>query len=52
VATAGEVSPSARGAALDVTGISAGVSASCENGKVVMPWTGASESDGLPAYGR
>jgi len=37
VATAGEVPLSARAVALEATGISAGVSASCENGRVVMP---------------
>lgn len=49
---AAEVSLSAELAALGATGTSAGVSASCENGNVVMPWIGPSERDGLPAYGR
>ena len=39
------------GATLEATGTSAGVSAICENGNVVMPSIGASESEGLPAYG-
>jgi hypothetical protein len=53
VTTAVEVSLSARDVALDATGTSASVSAAnSENGSAVMPWTGASESEGLPAYGR
>jgi hypothetical protein len=52
VTAAGGISLSARAVELEATGIAAGVSASCENGSVVMPWMAASESEGLPAYGR
>jgi hypothetical protein len=52
VIAAAEGSLRAEVVVLEATGTSAGVSASCENGNVVMPWIGPRESDGLPAYGR
>ena len=52
VTTAGDVPLSARVDALGAVGASADVSASCESGNVVMPWIGARDSDGPPAYGR
>ena len=46
-----DASLSGRDVALETTSTSADVSASCENGSDVMPWMGANESEGLPAYG-
>ena len=52
VTAAVEVSISARLVWLEAADTSARVSAaSSENGSLVMPWIGPSESDGLPAYG-
>ena len=52
VTAAVEVSTSARVVSLEAAGDPARVSAaSSENGSLVMPWIGPSESDGLPACG-